>query len=88
MEIILLSLTFKENQFQTLLLCTYCRNTYPKGRALMTMYRVKRREGIYFAVRQFLRYVHTGLQNARTTYFFISYIFYFLRFRSILNHQY
>jgi len=29
-----------KTQFQTRLLYTYCRNTYPKGRALMKMYRV------------------------------------------------
>jgi len=29
-----------KTQFQTFLLYTYCRNTYPKGRALMKMYRV------------------------------------------------
>jgi len=29
-----------KTQFQTRLLYTYCRNTYPKGRALMKSYRV------------------------------------------------
>ena len=37
---IVLFLTLKENTFQTLLLYTYCRNTYPKGRALTRTYRV------------------------------------------------
>ena len=39
---ILLSLTSKENTISFFLLytCTHCRNTYPKGRALMKMYRV------------------------------------------------
>ena len=39
---VLLSLTLKKTQFQTILLYTYCRNTYPKGRALMKMNRVIR----------------------------------------------
>jgi len=29
-----------KTQFQTFLLYTYCSNTYPKGRALIQMYRV------------------------------------------------
>jgi len=29
-----------KTQFQTFLLYTYCSNTYPKGRAIMKMYRV------------------------------------------------
>jgi len=33
------SLTLKENTISNILLYTYCRNTYPKGRALMKMYR-------------------------------------------------
>ena len=39
-HIVLSLILKKKHNFQHFLLYTYCRNTYPKGRALMLMYRV------------------------------------------------